>query len=69
MREIRNRNVDDLDIDLYNGSMLNINVPMGRPCTTFYLFTIAMFALSVTVCGIITFELHNVLDSNILHLI
>ena len=32
--------------------------------TTFYLLALAMFALSVTVCEVILYELPNVLNSN-----
>ena len=47
----------DLDLDLYNESMSNINVPMERPFAAFYLFAIAMLDLSVIVCAILTVEI------------
>ena len=50
-REICNRNVHDHDIDLYNGS--NINMSMERLYAIFYLPGIALFALSVSVCEIL----------------
>ena len=39
----------DLDLDIYE-SVSNINMPNEMPHTTFYLLTMAMFALSVTIC-------------------
>ena len=44
--------------------MSKINMPTERPHATFYVFAIAMFVLSVTVCEIITFELANIFDTN-----
>ena len=49
-RKIRNRNVHDLDLDLQNGSVTNIDMPMERPYAIFDLLTIVIFALSVTIC-------------------
>ena len=65
LREVRNQNVHDHNLDLSNGSISNINMPIERPYATFYLLAIAMFALSVTTGEIITFELPNVLYSNL----
>ena len=47
----------DLDLDLWNGSMSNINMQMERSDATFYLLAIPMFSLSVTVCEILTVEM------------
>ena len=57
LREIRNRNAHDLDLDLWTGSMSNINMPPGRPDAIFYLLAIAMLALSTTVRMILTVEM------------
>ena len=54
--EIHNRNVHDLNLDLYIGSMSNINMPMRRRYATFSFLAVAMFALSVSVCDILTVE-------------
>ena len=55
----------ELDLDLYNGSMSNINMPKKRRYATFYVLAIAMSVLSVAVYEIITFESPNVFDSNL----
>ena len=65
LRDISSRNVYDLDPDLYNGPRSNINMPIENPHMTFYVLAIAMFVPSVTVCKIMTFELPNVLESNV----
>ena len=65
MRDILSRNVRDLDLDLKNGPRPNVSMPVERPYEPFYLFAIAVFALFVAVCEIITHELPNVLDSNL----
>ena len=57
LRDIRSKNTYDLDFDLYNWIMSNKNEPMKRPYATSYLLAIAMFALSVTVCEILTVEI------------
>ena len=57
--KICNLNVHDLD--LQNGSMLNINIPIERPYATSYLLAIALFALSVIVCEILTVEMRMTL--------
>ena len=40
-------------------------MPIERPHAPFYVLALAMSVTSVTVCEIITFELSNVLDSNL----
>ena len=49
LREIDSGNVHNLDLNLQNGPMSNINIPIERPYSTFYLLAISMFALSVTI--------------------
>ena len=48
----------DVDLDVYNGQMLNVNMQIKMPYET--LLEIAMFILNLTVCEIITYELPNV---------
>ena len=57
LRDIRSRNVHNFDLDLLNGLMSNINMPMERRHMTLYLLAIAMFALSVTVYEILKIEM------------
>ena len=64
LRDINCRNVHGLEPDLLNGPRSNINMPVERPHATSDVLTFAMFALSVSVCEIITYELSNVCDSN-----
>ena len=54
-RDIRSRNMHnlDLDLDLCNGPMPNTE----RSYATFYLLPIAMFVLSVTVCDTFAVEM------------
>ena len=51
--------------DLYNGPRPIVNVSITSRYTTSYLLTIAMFALSVTVCETNTLIYRNGLDSNL----
>ena len=55
LRDINSQNV--LDADLWNGPRSNVNMPIERPHATFFVLAIAMFALSVTVCEILTVEM------------
>ena len=56
-RDIRSRNVLDLDFDLGNGlkSFAKKTIERSYPC----LVPIAMFALSVTVCEIFKVNVHD----------
>ena len=58
LREIRNRHVHDLDLALYNRSILNIIIPMEKPYATLHLSAVAMIVISVTVCEILTVEMY-----------
>ena len=57
LRDIANRNVYDLDPDLYNGPWLNVKMLIGRSHANFCVLAVAMFAMSVTVCEILTVEI------------
>ena len=61
LREIHNRNVHDLDLDLSNGSMSYTNMPLERPYATFLLLAVAMSSLCATVCEILSVEMRTIL--------
>ena len=47
LRDIRSRNMHDLDLDLdfRNGPMSNVNRPIDRDYNSYYLMTMAVFAM------------------------
>ena len=55
-RIFRNRIENYLDLDLYNGLMLNINIPIESQYATSYVFG-NMLVLYVTICEIFTVEI------------
>ena len=55
--EIHCQNDHNLNLDPYNGPVLNLNMPIEWPCATYNLLAIAMLALSVTVSVILAVEM------------
>ena len=47
----------DIVRDLENGSRTNVNMPLERPCASFCFLAMAMLAVSVAVCDIITVKM------------
>ena len=64
-RDFRNRNVNNLDLHLQNWPRSNVNMSVERLHATFYVLVIIMFFSFVIVCEIFTFELLNVINSNL----
>ena len=63
LRDIDSREVPDLGRRLWNGLMSNVNNYANRkPICHLFLLAIAMFAISVTVYELITYELPDVFD-------
>ena len=60
--EIFSQNVHELELDLFNLSRSNFNIPVEMPYATSYMLAIAIIALSVTVWKLCKYELPNVLD-------
>ena len=61
LREIPNQNVHNFDLDLLNGPWSNVNMSLETPYATLCV-AIAMVALSVTVCEILTVEIFTMLN-------
>ena len=55
LRDIRNRNMQDIHLYVSNGPMSNVNMPIENPYATFCLLAMVMFAQYVTVYKIITY--------------
>ena len=56
LRDIRNRNVHDLNRDLENGERSNVNMPIERAYIGFQYKAIVVFALSLTIYEIFAYK-------------